>query len=150
MTFLAICGFLGLGDGLAQRAENHIYNITPTIDRESSTGLYIPKDLEDCFKELKIVLPPALIEEIRSGTEDDMARYHRDLGVWLRNNWGLWSGSRLKDYFNNQGIKHPDDMSGIILISFWRHLNNKPIQLREQISYYQRYWKDLKKDKEEQ
>ena len=31
-------------------------------------------------------------------------------------------------------------MSGIILTSFWRHLNNAPINLDEQIHHYRQYW----------
>jgi hypothetical protein len=61
--------------------------------------------------------------------------------MWMRNNWGLWGGSRLAKWFNNQGVKHPDDMSGVILDSFWRHLNDKPIKLEEQVKHYQDYWK---------
>lgn len=63
----------------------------------------------------------------------------------MRNNWGLWSGSRLAKYFNEMGIFHPDDMSGIILTSFHRHLNGKDLQLDQQIKYYQEYWEREKK-----
>ncbi len=31
-------------------------------------------------------------------------------------------------------------MSSIILKSFWRHLNGRPIELEAQVAYYQRYW----------
>jgi hypothetical protein len=41
----------------------------------------------------------------------------------------------------HDGIFHPDDMSGIILDSFWRHLHSQPIKLEEQTAYYQEYWK---------
>lgn len=109
--------------------------------------IYIPKDLDDCFKELKKRLSPELIEEMKTGTENDMNKYHHGLGMWMRNNWGLWSNSRLKKYFNDLGIRHPDDMSGIILTSFWRYLNDKPIKLQEQIKYYQDYWKKIKEQK---
>jgi len=69
-----------------------------------------------------------------------MNLYHMSMGLWMRNNWGLWKGSRLAKWFNAQGIIHPDDMSGIILTSFWRHLNNKPIGLDEQVKFYQDWW----------
>lgn len=104
--------------------------------------LYIPKDLEDCFVQLKKMLDPSEIENIKAGTEDDIIRYHFSLGMWMRNNWKLWGGSRLATWFNTQGIEHPDDMSGIILDSFWRHINQKPIKLDEQVKYYQEYWKE--------
>ena len=65
--------------------------------------------------------------------------------MWMRNNWRLWGGSRLSKYFNELEINHPDDMSGIILVSYHRHINNKDIKLQEQIKYYQDYWEKTKK-----
>jgi hypothetical protein len=120
--------------------------VTAPQPEDSNTGgkeeeVYIPKNLNDCFVQLKKLLKPEDIEKMKSGTEDDMIQYHFGLGMGIRNSWGLWGGSRLAKWFNAQGIKHPDDMSGIILDSFWRHLNDKPIKLKEQIKYYQDYWK---------
>lgn len=110
-------------------------------DLKSEEKVYIPKDLEDCFVQLEKILQQADLEKIKVDPEKDMILYHRSLGMWMRNNWGLWSGSRLKLYFNNLGIHHPDDMSGIILDSFWRHIHGQPIRLEEQIKSYQDYWK---------
>jgi hypothetical protein len=59
----------------------------------------------------------------------------------MRNNWGLWRGSRLSKYFNSLGIFHPDDMSGIILTGYCRQLNGLDIRLSDQIKQYQKYWK---------
>jgi hypothetical protein len=56
------------------------------------------------------------------------------LGLWIRNNWGLWSGSRLQAYFRNLGINHPDSMSGVILVSYHRYLNKLDIQLDAQLA----------------
>lgn len=118
---------------------------TKSTDQTSSKAaanedVYIPKDLDDCFVQLERILQPTDIDKMKVGSEKDMIQYHRSLGMWMRNNWGLWSGSRLKQYFNNLGIHHPDDMSGIILDSFWRHLHGQPIRLEEQIKYYHNYW----------
>lgn len=71
-------------------------------------------------------------------------KVHLGFGMWLRNNWQLWGGSRLSKYFNDLGIFHPDDMSEIILVSYHRHLSNRQIELEEQIAYYQDYWKNAK------
>jgi len=70
-----------------------------------------------------------------------MITYHLGLGMWLRNNWCLWHGSELQTYFIELGLVHPDDMSGIILDSFWRSLNNKPLDLEGQIAHYTTHWK---------
>lgn len=140
LILIALCFAVAINVAFSQTENDPKYKINPTPNKESSTEVYIPKDLEDCFKELKSMLYPDLIKEMTMGTENDMIKYHHGLGMWIRNNWGLWSESRLKEYFNELGIQHPDDMSGIILDSFWRHLNNKPIELEEQIKYYQEYW----------
>jgi hypothetical protein len=42
-------------------------------------------------------------------------KYHLGFGMWIRNNWGLWGGSRLQKYFLTRDIKHPDSMSALIL-----------------------------------
>lgn len=80
---------------------------------------------------------------MRSAPEDHLALYHFGLGMWLRNNWGLWTSSPLAVWFNERGIHHPDDMSGIILTSYWRHLNGKSIELNQQIEHYRAYWKKV-------
>ena len=66
------------------------------------------------------------------------ASAHFGMGLWIRNNWRLWSGSRLLKYFNELGIHHPDDMSSIILISYYRKLHNQDIGFKEQIDYYRK------------
>ena len=99
------------------------------------------------FGELKKMLSLALVRDMRYRPESEMVVHHQGLGRWLRNNWGLWAGSRLSKYFNDLGIEHPDDMSAIILDSFWRHLNDRPLDLQAQIAYYKAYWEKAAKDK---
>lgn len=105
----------------------------------------IPETLDECFVELAKVLSLEEIEVMRVGTEDDMSLYHHGLGRWLRNNWGLWAGGNLRDWFDEQGVHHADDMSAIILNSFWRFLNKQPIELETQVKFYQTYWDEMKK-----
>ena len=115
--------------------------ITPTPDPKAPFKVYVPEDLEDAFVELKKMLSPALLNEMRLKSEEDMIGYHHGLGTWLRNNWGLWAGSRLAQYFRQLGVNHPDDMSGIILTSFWRHLHSQPVRLDEQVESCKEYWR---------
>jgi glutathione peroxidase-family protein len=137
-TFSAL--FLNLILALGCMAQDKS-KITPTPDPNAPFKVYIPKDLEDAFSELKKMLSPALLNEIRLKSEKDVIEYHHGFGTWLRNNWGLWAGSRLAQYFRQLGINHPDDMSGIILTSFWRYLHSQPIKLEEQVEYYKEYWR---------
>jgi hypothetical protein len=102
---------------------------------------YVPVDLDDCLMQLDSTLSPAMLDTMRNWTEEDVSKAHFELGLWIRNNWGLRTGSRLSKWFNERDIWHPDDMSGIILTSYWRHLHNRPIELDAQVKYYVDYWK---------
>lgn len=118
------------------------------ISSDSIKGIYIPKDITDCFTSLNIILKTENINEFKNKTSNEViGNYHFGLGLWMRNNWGLWGGSRLSLYFNKLGIKHPDDMSGIILTSYHRYLNNQDLDLNVQISYYMKYWENAKKNR---
>jgi len=74
-----------------------------------------PQNLEECFARLKKLLPKDELERFRGFKDENMAYTHFGMGMWIRNNWGLWHGSSLVDYFNQIGIFHPDDMSSIIV-----------------------------------
>jgi len=116
---------------------------------------HIPIDLNGCIAQLDKIIPDSNKARIATMTEDQFsAGTHMNLGLWMRNNWGLWKGSQLSRFFNAKGIYHPDDMSGIILDSYYRYLIKKDIKLEEQIKYYQDYWEkvrgeDLERQKKE-
>ena len=111
------------------------------VQKDSIDGVYIPIDLNDCFKQLDGFWIDSIKTEVRNMTEDEFtSNAHFGIGLWMRNNWGLWGGSRLSKYFNTLGIFHPDDMSGTILTSYHRHLLGQDIKLEEQIEFYKNYW----------
>ena len=110
--------------------------ITDTID-----GVYIPADLDACFKQIDGFWNDSTKTEIKNWSEDELiANTHFGFGMWIRNNWCLWGGSRLSKHFNDLGIFHPDDMSSIILTSYHRYLNGEDIELQHQIDYHKAYW----------
>lgn len=112
------------------------------VKLDTIDGVYIPKNLEDCFIQIDKMLNDSLRTEFKKISEEDFTgKTHFGLGIWMRNNWSLWGGSRLSKYFNEKEIYHPDDMSGIILTSYHRRLTDKKIDLENQISYYKTYWK---------
>lgn len=100
----------------------------------------IPTNLVECFIELKKIGTYAEIKEFQQVTEQQIVLYHHGIGRWIRNNWGLWEGGPLQDYFKEMGLWHADDMSGIILKSFHRHINNQPLNVEEQVQYYKDFW----------
>jgi hypothetical protein len=102
----------------------------------------IPRNLEDCLIQIDQLLPDSVKHSISTHTEDEFSVVmHLSLGLWIRNNWGLWKGSRLSNFFYEIGVFHPDDMSAIILDSYYRRSTGKDIKLEEQVKYYQDYWK---------
>ena len=112
------------------------FAITPTPDEHSPTGVYIPSDLQDCFLELDRILPSDICEGMRTCSEADLLHQHFGLGIWMRNNWGLWlPDSRLKQFFDGLGVRDADSVSSLILASYWRYLNGLPLELSRQIVY---------------
>ncbi len=111
-------------------------------DSLTATGEYIPRDLEDALRTLQARLHPRVLQHIRDSvpTAEDMSALHMSIGLGLRNEWGLWAGSRLAIFFNQIGIMHPDDMSGVLLTSLWRRMHGQPLRVEQQVQYHQRYW----------
>jgi hypothetical protein len=110
------------------------------------TTTYIPTNLDDAHRELASMLSAREIEHIMAMTNEDMMiEYHMSLGLGLRNQWGLWHSSRLARYFNELDVYHPDDMSGIILGTFWCKLHNQPFGLDTRIRSAQDYWRSMEK-----
>ena len=101
-------------------------NFERRLTLESINGVYIPANLGECFVELDKQLSEIEKKEMKAQpSRDDMIAYHLGLGMWMRNNWGLWGGSRLRKYFTDKGIEHPDHMSGVILDYYHDWLNGK-------------------------
>jgi hypothetical protein len=93
---------------------------------ERIDGVYIPINLGECFTELDKLLPEIDRKEMMSVPERrDMILYHLSLGMWMRNNWGLWGGSRLQKYFRDKGLNDPEDMSSVVLFYYYDWLKEK-------------------------
>ena len=100
--------------------------------QDTLNGVYIPKDLEDCFKQLDSFWSDSIKLEIKKmSLSEFLSQAHFGIGMWLRNNWGLWVGSRLSKYFNSFNYSHPDDISSIILELYYRQLTGEDIHLEK-------------------
>lgn len=88
-----------------------------------------PKNLKECFEYLDRELDPEVIEQIKSlNNRDETFMHHFGLGMYLRNELGFWSGSKLAHYLREKDfLMHPDSMSGIILKYYydWLHGNHR-------------------------
>lgn len=73
---------------------------------------------------------------------------HFGLGMWIRNNWGLWKGGKLGRAMNELGFRHPDDMSASILDGLVAKLRGEPFDLSARAAEYDAYWKRASERKE--
>lgn len=106
-----------------------------------------PVDLEEALYALDKIIDHNTKRIVQELSEEKVsAMMHHSLGRHIRNKWGLWDNSKLSKWFKRQGIFHPDDMSGIIITSYWRQQQNQPIKLQEQIDEYKRYWANMEEE----
>ncbi|CAN5823199.1 hypothetical protein BH09VER1_BH09VER1_41460 [soil metagenome] len=105
----------------------------------------IPTTLAEAHAELEKSLPPKELAKIDAmKSEEDMIVYHMGLGMGIRNSWGLWSGGPLAKYLNGLGFTHPDDMSAVILETFWCKRHGQDFRLQERADEFAAYWKAAK------
>ncbi len=107
-----------------QKAEEERRAYEEKIVADSINGVYIPRNIMECFLELDKLLEQDGIETVKSmENRDEVIVLHMGLGMWVRNNWGLWGGSRLQAYLRDRGLSHPDDMSHMIFQFYYDWLN---------------------------
>jgi len=103
---------------------------------------YIPRNLNECLIQLDNILSDSLrIDIVKYSESEFVGMTHLGLGMYLRNKWGLWRESSLANYFNSIGVFHPDEMSGIILTSYYRKQKGQPIDLINQINPIRNHYK---------
>lgn len=113
----------------------------PEKKGEYIRGLYIPKDLDDCLVQFSTSWSDSMKNAFKKVPENLLLQKYSTLHEWLMNNWGLWEDSRLSKYFYEFGMYHPEDMAGMILISYHREVNKEELKVSEQIEHYRDYWK---------
>ncbi len=130
LTFL----FLG-GISFAQTPAEFEANYAKRIKLEMINGVYIPSDLEDAFSELSRLSSTEGLATFKASPEDSIRRkLHFGLGRWILINWGLEDGSRISAYMKNKGVTVPDDMVEVIILTWHRHLNDRPLRIQEEVA----------------
>ena len=101
-----------------------------------------PLTIDECMEALSEKLGLERQAEFLRISKDDLIRYHHGLGLWMRNNWGLWHGSPLRDAMRAMGFAHADDMSQALIEEYWNRLNNFPSELKERAKDSIEFWKE--------
>jgi hypothetical protein len=118
-------GFRNPNDSLALKEkelekEEQAKEFERRLSLDSVNHVYIPANMEECMLELDKVLNPNSKKQILAyNSRGDMLGLHHGLGMWIRNNWGLWGGSRLLKYFRDRGASEPDGLSTVILYNYY-------------------------------
>lgn len=116
------------------------------IKQDSINGIYIPKDIKDCISQLKMYIPDSIVEQIKGMSEQEFtSSFHLGFGMWIRNNWGLWGGSRLQIYLMNLGLSHPDEMSDFILTYYYNWLNGNNLKVKKAVVQYRKKYDQISK-----
>lgn len=122
----------------AQTAAEYEAEYARRIQLETINDVYIPANLDEAFGELKRLADPSGIEKLRSAPEEEIAhKLHFGLGRWILINWGLEDGSRYAHYLREMGIRSPDDMVRITIVTWHRQLNGRPLALEKEIAEIQ-------------
>ena len=98
-----------------------------------------PKNLTECIQMLDHILKKEDKEKAKTLTESEfIIETYFGTGIGIRNEWIRSGNPELVKFFSDEGIKHPDDMSAMILTSYYRHLLGKEIDFEGQISVHKK------------
>lgn len=135
----------------------HTINCEQILPIEVSSEIYNsqdylpPTNLYHAIMELDSALNQNSKEKIIQSNKFCMSSLHFGFGMFLRNKWGLWNrDSKLYQQFHKSGITHPDNVSGIILRTYWTYLKTGKIDLAYEIKSSERAirnWKSQKKSR---
>ena len=77
----------------------------------------LPGTVDAAVRLLRGLVPEAEQAKIAYMREDELVTLHLGLGMWIRNNLGLWQGNVA--LLEATGEAHADDASGVIIRAFW-------------------------------
>ncbi len=143
--------FLKSGPTSTNSKEEFEAEYKKNIRKSKINGIYIPRDLNDAFREIIALSPEESILKYKGAPEEVVARkLHHGLGKWMIAKWSFYNGSRLSHLLKGMGVTHPDDMAQFILRSFHRHLNSVPLESKKLAEEYkEKREKELKERREE-
>ncbi len=104
------------------------------IQQEYLFGVYIPEDMGEAFLQLDKLIDSSSKAKFKAAQEEEAVRkLHFSFGRWMIYNWQFYDGSRLSHSLKQLGIHHPDDMANVLIRTYHRYLNKKPLNIKEQV-----------------
>lgn len=103
----------------------------------------VPDTLPQAFAALDQQLSSQQRDAFKNAPEATaVVRAHMSLGLYIRNVWFRSGHSKLPGQLHALGAQSLDDMSSVVLTSYWRHLNGKPLQVEKQCACYAKWWRE--------
>jgi len=94
----------------------------------------VPRSLGEAHDALARLLAPELVRELASRPEEQVRADGLRIGLWMREFWGLWNRGALRDHLAGLGLLHPDEMSELVLVTWWRHIHDRPLRVDEEVA----------------
>ncbi|PZM80349.1 MAG: hypothetical protein DKT66_13880 [Candidatus Melainabacteria bacterium] len=103
-----------------------------------------PRTLEECFASFDKELSAAQVAKFKNSKEDHLGIYgggHIITDSMMCDVYSKWGMEALNRYFAAVNVTDPCEIDGIVLDSYWRHLNHKPLVIDQKIRANQA-WRD--------
>jgi len=97
----------------------------------------VPRTLGEAHDALARLVAPELVRELARRPEDEVLADGLRIGLWMREFWGLWNRGALRDHLAGLGLLHPDEMSELVLVTWWRHIHDRPLRVDEEVARLQ-------------
>ena len=137
ISVLAVCS-AHAADPDAERAAEIAKMTEAAI--EASCGATTVLEAIECLNES---LPQDDHDLVVSTPFEDLSRFHHGWGTGIRNGYGLWIGTTpISQHMRDIGLQHPDDMSGVLINSYWLHFNGCDLRLDDQVAFYRAWWSE--------
>ena len=84
----------------------------------------LTEKINKIFPVLELILSQEKLSDLKNTDKKNLDLYHFGLGLWIRNNLLSENGALYQSFIDNN-IIHKDDMSSIIITSFYEYLARK-------------------------
>ena len=128
---------VSLACGTARETPADLPAVKPSFETSTLAQEPVPQSLTEALDTLDRASSGALLLKMRNGEEEVSGELHDGLGLWIRNNWSLYDKGALYQDLARQGLRYPDDMSNLVLKSWWRRMHGRPLDVSGQVKAIQ-------------